>query len=257
MPATDARALLDGVTVWVTRPTHQAQAITTQLNDLGASVLALPTLAIEPLHDPASQQRLAEIEQYDVVIFISANAVQFALDQLKPRTKIRDIATIGQATAAKCRELGLDVQFVPEQADSDGLLQLTRFAAVDGQKILIVRGAGGREHLATQLRARGARVDYAEVYARHLPKSHITAANAVADIIMITSTEVLTNLVTLARRNQQNWVFDRQLLLIHERIAGRVSELGFTLKPLVASEASDKGMIDTLLQWVRSERRVK
>ena len=71
---------------------------------------------------------------------------------------------------------------------------------------------------------------------------------------MITSSEALTHLVELARRDQQAWVFERQLLLIHERIAGRVGELGFTLNPLVAQQANDAGMVSTLVTWAQSAK---
>ena len=95
-------------------------------------------------------------------------------------------------------------------------------------------------------------MDYVEVYQRQSPEIILSAAQARADVIMITSSEALTHLVALARRDQQAWVFARQLLLIHERIAGRVGELGFTLNPLVAESANDAGMVSTLVAWAQS-----
>lgn len=254
MPGTEHQPPLSGFTVWVTRPAHQSQSILISLEHLGARTLALPLLDIAPFNDPASQQRLVAAGEYDVVIFVSANAVEYSADWHANITNVCDIAVIGQATAAKCREYGLNAQYVPDRGNSEGLLALSRFQSMEEQKVLIVRGHGGREHLAEQLRERGATVDYAEVYQRQAPDIRITPDLATADIILITSTEVLDTLVTLAQRDRQDWVFTKPLLLIHARIASRVQASGFTLKPLVASEASDSGMIEALQAWARSQR---
>jgi uroporphyrinogen-III synthase len=254
MPGAERKQSLSGCCVWVTRPAHQSQSIITSLEGLGAHTLALPLLDIAPFTDPASQQRLTAAADYDVVIFVSANAVEYSADWHANITNVCDIAVIGQATAAKCREYGLNAQYVPDRGDSEGILGQSRFQSMEEQKVLIVRGHGGREHLAEQLRLRGATVDYAEVYQRQTPDIRLTPDLAAADIILITSTEALNTLVMLAQRDRQDWVFAKPLLLIHARIASRVQESGFTLKPLVATEASDSGMIEALQAWVRSQR---
>jgi uroporphyrinogen-III synthase len=254
MPGSEGKAALTGHHVWVTRPTHQSENLISQLLQHGATVLHVPLLEIDAWQDPQSQARLALAGDYDVVILVSANAAVFAASTLQNKPNIRELAVIGQATAAKCAELGLNVQHQPAQADSEGLLALSRFQNMQGQKVLIVRGRGGRELLADELRRRGAQVDYAEVYERTLPELELDASWARVDVIVVTSGEILDNLAMLARRDQQDWVFERQLLVIHERIASRAMTSGFTLTPLVASTASDSGLIDALLTWAQSQR---
>ena len=255
MPDTDTnKQPLTGLCIWVTRPQHQSASIVHSLETLGASTIAMPLLAIEEVQDTASLARLAQLQDYNLVIFVSANAVEFAARHLPKLAEYPDCAAIGSATAAKCREYGLNVQFIPEHSDSDGLLTLPRFDALAGQRILIVRGQGGRAYLGEQLQQRGAQVDYAEVYRRQLPDTVLTAGFARADVILITSSAALTYLVGLARRDQQAWIFDKQLLVIHERIAGRVSEQGFTLKPIVAKQANDTGMLEVLASWAQFQQ---
>jgi len=253
MPGAEATPLR-GSSIWVTRPSHQATSLTHALQQLGARTLEVPLLDIAAYVDNASQQRLQDAANYDLVVFVSANAVEFSVPAHQNILKIRDIAAIGRATAQKCEEFGIKVSIVPDQADSEGLLALPRFADLQGQRVLIIRGHGGRERLADGLRARGASVDYAEVYERRLPAVPLTDALAGADVILITSSEALANLVTLAQRDRQPWVFEKQLLLIHARIASRVQESGFTLKPLIAAEANDSGMLAALQAWVRSKQ---
>ena len=251
MKDSDANSLA-GLCIWVTRPRHQASLMATSLQALGADTLLLPLLAIEPLDDPPSLARLKQLSNFDLLVFVSANAVEFSLPHLTLSTPKPEFAAIGSATASKCKENGIKVDFVPEQADSEGMLALPRFQHLQGQQVLIVRGQGGRAYLGEQLQQRGAQVEYAEVYQRQLPNISLSTAQARADVIMITSSEALTHLVELARRDQQAWVFERQLILVHERIAGRASELGFTLNPLVAESANDAGMVSTLVAWAQS-----
>lgn len=254
MPGNDQGQPLAGTCIWVTRPQHQSQPLVASLAALGAQTLSMPLLAIEAFENPAAEARLQQLSAYQLVIFVSANAVEFSAKHMTKCGSLPEIATIGAATAAKCRENGLNVAYFPQQADSEGLLALPRFQALQGQRVLIVRGVGGRAYLGEQLRQRGAQIEYAEVYQRRLPDIRLQPDFARADIIALTSSEALAHLASLARRDQQTWVFNKQLLLIHPRIAGRAGELGFTLKPLVARQPNDVEMVAALVDWAQSQR---
>jgi uroporphyrinogen-III synthase len=254
MPGNDHQLPLSGYCIWITRPQHQSAGLAAQLQALGAEVLLQPLLAISAYENPQSRTCLSQLANYDLVIFVSANALEYALPYLHmPKIK-PEFAAIGSATAAKCRENGINVDYVPEQADSDGLLAMPRFEDIKAQQILIVRGVGGRAYLGEQLQRRGAQVEYAEVYQRQRPEVSLSAAFVRADAILITSSEALAHLVELAQRDKQDWVFDKQLVLIHERIAGRAGELGFTLNPLVARQANDAGLVEALVDRALSAK---
>jgi uroporphyrinogen-III synthase len=68
--------------------------------------------------------------------------------------------------------------------------------SVADEKILIVRGVGGRGYLADELRRRGAKVDFCEVYQRNI------TANAYASM-------------TTWINNQQAWVDQQYLVAFH------------------------------------------
>jgi uroporphyrinogen-III synthase len=164
---------LAGLHVLNTRPVHQAAPLTRQLQEAGARVSELPLIDIVPLPPTPTQQRLLlDLDRYDGVFFISANAVRYGLDAVAgcwPQWPHRLPAyAVGERSAALLRDAGLSVQ-VPAQPDSEGLLALPALQQVPGQRFLLIRGEGGRELLADTLRARGAVLDVLELYRRELP----------------------------------------------------------------------------------------
>ncbi|MBD2857823.1 uroporphyrinogen-III synthase [Spongiibacter sp. KMU-158] len=177
--------------VLVTRPEGRADELMAALTAEGAFCRHLPLLDIEPLEEGEEallecRQRIADLDHYQSLIFISVNAVEHGLreiDRLWPQwPKGVTAFAIGAATqAALCKSdfpvaVGLSLA-EPEAGaamDSEALLARTEFHQVEHQKMLIFRGLGGREKLADELRARGARVDYAQCYRRR--ESAVTAS---------------------------------------------------------------------------------
>ncbi len=96
-------------------------------------------------------------DRYDLVIFISANAVRFGADILGERRDV-PVAAVGQATAAALNAAGYRVSLLPsEGADSESLLAMPQLADMHGKRVLIVRGSGGRELLQAEMAGRAAR----------------------------------------------------------------------------------------------------
>lgn len=250
MQTAEDPAPLHDLHILVTRPQAQADDWLHAIEAQGATASHFPLITIQPLPLPA-----VSIDASDLVVFISTNAVEHGHALLERVSHKSRIAAIGSATATRLKQLGYRVDFCPDRQDSEGLLSLPGLQGLDQQTVLIVRGRGGREHLAEQLRARGARVEYAEVYQRAMPADRLDPKLAACDAIVITSGEALENLVQIARRDAQTWVFARQLVLNHSRYAGRVADLGFTLKPVVARQPDIQGVLAALREWAQYCRR--
>ena len=76
-------APLRGVSVLVTRSPEDAAPLTERLRSLGASVIHLPAIAIEPPQDAGPlDEALRRLDQYDWIAFTSRNAVTSVLDRL-------------------------------------------------------------------------------------------------------------------------------------------------------------------------------
>ena len=160
-----SRALLEGFGVLVTRPEHQAEELSTAIEDSGGEAIRFPVITIEPFDSIDVTRCLETLPIADITIYISTNAVIYGL----PYTHDDDaaIAAIGPGTKSAIEAAGKQLDIFPAQGyDSEHLLAEAGLQDVAGKNVRIIRGDGGRELLADTLRERGATIDYLEVYRR-------------------------------------------------------------------------------------------
>jgi uroporphyrinogen-III synthase len=249
---------LAGRTVVITRPAHRSAALSALLSACGARVVEFPAIRIEPIAADAAHGT-AVPDDFDWVIYTSANAVSHALGLLATPGRAR-VAAVGPATARALAAAGIEVAALPEQsADSEGLLALPEFAAPRGLRILIVRGAGGRELLSRELTRRGATVEFAELY-RRVPVTPSAAAleelaRALAapraPIVVATSVEILAALLSLAPEAARARLKSAALLVPGARVATAARELGWRGPVRAAASAQDGALVAALTEWIR------
>ncbi len=244
---------LQGLGVLVTRPAEQAQRLGEAIEAAHGSPILFPCVEIAGPADPAAvADQLKGAGRYDLLIFVSANAAQYAFDLLPDTLPAsQQIAAIGAATAQRLDALGLEATLVPERFDSEGLLARPELADMTGKRVLVLRGNGGRETLAETLRSRGAEVAYAEVYQRLIPKR--SAENLVkgwdnwVDAVVVTSAEVLDNLITLLGDAGLAKLQRTPLVVISARLAAHARARGCR-KPHLAAQASDPAVLKALCE---------
>lgn len=243
---------LQGLNVLVTRPAEQAADFSEMISAAHGRPVGFPTLEIlGPEDKHQARQQLQNLDQVDLLIFVSANAVRYAFPLLPDQIPLDlRIAAVGKATARALEEVGLDPTLVPESSfDSEGLLALPALQKVKGWRVLIVRGNGGREHLREALEARGARVEYVEVYRRRLPRRNpanlITNWDRLVDVVTVTSVQSLDNLFTLLGEAGVERLRQTPLVVASQRIATRAAEQGCE-QILVSPSALDRDMLATL-----------
>lgn len=255
--------------LWLTRPAQQAPATARQFAALGFTVVPVPVLEVVPLAEAAqihaARARILDFDRYDFAIFVSQNAVAYGaalLDDYWPQLPLHSrFLAVGQATAQALAVAGLPVVSklpLNSAMNSEALLALPELAQVEGQQVLIFRGLGGRDHLAHSLRARGARVDYCELYRRQCPAQ---AARQVADALALGaawlsahSGESLHNVHALlqAQAPAADWL-QWPLLVPGARVAALAGELGFQ-QILTADNATDQAMVARLQQALAETR---
>jgi uroporphyrinogen-III synthase len=243
---------LRGLSVLVTRPRDQAESLCEAIETAHGRPVRYPTLEISGPRDlDGARRNLAGAASADILIFVSANAVRHAYPLLPEALPARlRIAAVGEATAARLREVGLEPDLVPrDRQDSEGLLAMAELQALAGSRILIVRGEGGRELLADQLSARGAEVSYAEVYRRGIPhrdsRALIDGWEDLVDAVTVTSVQALENLVAMLGEDAMGLLEGTPIVAASERIAARAAELGCD-EVTVSEGASDDAIMAAL-----------
>jgi uroporphyrinogen-III synthase len=244
---------LAGLGVVITRPRAAAETLAATLSAAGARAFVFPALAIEPLGEaPELGRALGGLATCDLAIFVSANAVEHGLAAARSHgvspAQVR-VAAIGEATARALRNSGFDAVITPEgRHDSEALLARDELKAVDGRKILIFRGQGGRELLREALESRGARVTYVECYRRTRPAGDpapLLGAWARGEIhaVSVLSAETLENFVAMIGPEGERRLAATALVVPHEAISARPLARRFS-RVIVAPP--DEGIVSSL-----------
>lgn len=232
--------------VLVTRPIDQGGKLCQAIGALGGIAYHCPMLEIIPVDSPAS----GWWRGYDWLIFVSTNAVRFALEAGLPVEERLRVAAIGKATAAAIEEAGLKVACqAPPPHTSESLLAQEPLVQVSGLRILIVKGVGGRTELADALTARGARVECVELYRRETPRPDTMARlkgllSQGLDAVSVSSGEILVNLQTAAGE-QRKKLHALPLIVGGSRLAQEARRAGF-VDVIEAASPLDEAIVEAL-----------
>lgn len=253
-----AGSLLSGLTIVVTRPTEQAHGLKGLLNDAGARVVSFPTLEIVSCMDAVPTQQWQSLGTADWVVFVSTNAVQYALPAARSRNAWpakAGIAAVGGSTAAALAAFDITSVVTPEiGSGAQALLAVPEFSAdaIRGRTVAIAKGRGGLELLQQTFKNRGARVFELEVYERRRPQhstnDFVTAGiHGEIDIVVAASAQSLENLIDMVGARGRDWILSAPLVVVSERIADVAVELGVKQRPMVASGARDDQIVEALI----------
>ena len=250
---------LAGVRVLVTRPEEQARELAHMIEAEGGEAILFPALTIVPVADLAAVcAKIGAITDYGLVVFVSRNAVTHGFALLGPATAPGpQIAAIGPSTAAALERAGRRVSIRPSAGfTSEALLVEPALRKLHGQRVLIVRGGGGRELLADTLTARGAHVAYAEVYER---RPHSGDASGLIrswrrdGIALVTALSVETlDALHAQLGDDAGALFARsQLVTASARVIKRAATLGLT-GVVTATGPDDRALIEAMIAWRRA-----
>jgi uroporphyrinogen-III synthase len=251
---------LAGVRVLVTRPAEQARELARRIEAEGGEAVVFPVLAIEPVIDLAAvRAAIGPVRDYDVVVFVSRNAVAHGhalLERRSPGAPL--IAAIGPSTARALEALGATVAIRPAAGyTSEALLADPALRDLRGRRVLIVRGHGGRELLAETLRARGATVAYAEVYRRAAAHADASALRARwhsrgMDLVTALSIETLDALRVALGDEGHALLAGAALVTASDRVIKRAAALGLN-SVVQARGPDDAALVEAMIAWRRAK----
>jgi uroporphyrinogen III methyltransferase / synthase len=248
---------LFGRSVVVTRAREQASGVRARLESLGAEVIELPAIEIEPVD--ITLPRLADFEW---LVFTSANGVTAFFDRgLAPAgadaralAGLR-IAAIGPGTARELTARGINTDLLPERFIAESLLEAFPDPSEPDARVLIARAEQARDVLPAGLTDRGFRVEILPVYrtmrASPAPAVLERVRTGAVDAITFTSSSTVDNLCDLLGA-----VPDPQPVVVS--IGPVTSETARARGLRVDAEADEHtidGLVATLLDVLASDRR--
>lgn len=250
---------LSGVTVLVTRPEGQGDALCRLIEEAGGRALPFPVMVIRAVDDSETRYQLrSAIAGCDMAIFVSRNAVRCVrelLPDLAAGMVGRIVCAAGAGTRRELLDAGIaDVIHTDSTRASEDLLARPELKSeqVSGRQVVIIRGEGGRELLTEELQRRSAKVQRVEVYRREVPQVPPDQIRSLwhdsrPDVIVITSVAGLHNLVELTPEVHRPALFATPLAVISERIRAAAEDAGFNVEPAVAAAASDPELIRAVI----------
>lgn len=244
--------------VLVTRPSGVAAPLCEALSSLGYTPHQQTLLELHALagYTPEIESCIDSLQRYQHLIFISGNAVHFGMQAILARRQGlpqgMSVYAIGQATAKLLEGFGLTAISAGAEMTSESLLALESLQQVEGQKILIVKGEGGRTTLRDTLGSRGAEVDELACYQRkcpQLPPGDLAAKIAQwnIDVILLTSGEGFCNMLTLLSPDETINLYTKPLIVPSARVAQVVRDAGFTAVH-EAKNATNAAMLEMVEQ---------
>lgn len=240
--------------ILVTRPSGQADGLCERLVAQGHEAIHIPAIEITGLaHNTMLDAFVSRLDRFDLVVLVSVNAVREGLAKILEQRawpQRTQLAGVGLSTTAAIEALGLRVDHVPEhEFSSEGLLALPALQDMQGKKVAILRGSGGRDTLFETLTVRGANVEYVEVYRRVPPAASVQPLQRLLredapDVITATSNETLQNLFDMAGDESRSILLGTPLVVASARQAALAARLGFTQGAVIAGHASDEAMAE-------------
>lgn len=246
--------VLSPLKVLVTRPSVPGGVLAEKICAAGGEALLLPL--IEPralLETQLAKSLVLDLDRYQKVIFISRPAARFGCELIERYWPQKPVGlswfAIGAATAHELSDYEINPRFPLHGTDSEALLKLDDFDNVTGERILLVKGQGGRDLLSSELRKRNADVNELDVYQRHaldytpteVKKSLVKGG---INSIVVTSGEIARRLSELVQLSDR---LPMHLIVPSARVADVLRDQGFaSIK--VSDGAGDSAILESLQQ---------
>jgi uroporphyrinogen III methyltransferase/synthase len=212
---------LHGRRIVVTRARAQASGLAKTLRNLGAEVVELPAIRIEPtIEGEEVRSAIDRIGDYGLIILTSPNGARLLFEAMRnagldaraldrpEKQQVGEagsgavaatgttVAAIGPGTARALAKCGIAADIVPERFVAESLVESLAAVDVAGKRALVARAADARDVIPEHLEGRGAEVDVVALYetVREEPSIEAVEAAQAADYVTFTSSSTVRNL---------------------------------------------------------------
>jgi len=243
------------------------------LEDLGAEVLAFPTLRIVPPESFDEVDRaIGQLDVYNWLVITSGHAFTHFMERLLHKgLDVRDlkgmsICAIGSKTAETISRLGLRVDLVPDEFSAEGLADA--FAARSGARgdlaglsLLLPRAAGSRDLFPERVRQLGGRIDTPAVYRAVKPEKHGKRLQRFMSegritLAAFTSGGAFNNLFDMLGEERSALLKDVTIAVIGPVTKRAVEKKGLTAA-IMPPKATIPDMVKEIIRWAERNRQDK
>jgi uroporphyrinogen-III synthase len=236
--------------VLVVRPLRRQDEFLLLLDEGSARVIHTPIMAIEPiLESQQVKQKILAFDQFDIAIFVSANAAEIGikwLDQYWPMLPLgMEYFAIGGQTAQVVVDYTQNVNYPTDQITSEGLLTSPKLKNLENKSVIIFRGGRGRETLKQGLISRGATVEYCDLYRRVVDQKQVDVTHqqlTEVDCLVVHSAELLEAIGPISEIRCDN---NLPVVVPSNRVAETAKRLGYGTV-IVADSAMPESMYAAL-----------
>lgn len=255
---------LHGWRILTTRASKQSGGLAAPLRELGADVIEVPTIEINP---PSSYEpldsALKKIKDYDWLVLTSVNGADAVFARLKELgmeasdLKHLDIAAIGPATKKAIEAQHLKVTVTPDKYIAESVIEALR-GKTEGKRVLLARAKVARDILPSELKKAGVLLEVVEAYETKVPagaqaqlQKLFSSRSQRPDIVTFTSSSTATNFLNLLGNDndQQQALKEVHLASIGPVTSNTLREAGFP-PAIEAREYTMQGLVVAITEYV-------
>lgn len=214
-------------------------------------------LEIKSYDDPSRSLADTLRSHWDGAMMVSVNAANYFAEQAQawapneamPRCRWYAVGPVSARAIAQVVKRPVVCPW--REHNSDALLALPELQQVQGQRWLLVRGRGGRELFADTLRARGAEVQYLEVYERLAKPPSVEQLQTwqrCVNTIMVSSAEQLGAFLAAVPSSGLEWLANCTWIVASHRLQ-QLLPAGLGKHVMIADSAASFAMVEA---WQRA-----
>lgn len=250
---------LKGKRIVVTRAREQASSLVEEIRKLGGDVIEFPTIRIEePLDYQHFDSVLGSLKAYKWVVFTSVNGVKGFFKRMRTlKIDIRSlagihIAAVGEATAMELSEIGLNVDYMPDDYTSKELLNGLVGLIGKGEKVLLARADIASRELSEGLKSKGIAFEELTVYRTVMEASmkgtieEYLKQNKV-DFITFASSSTVKNFIEILGKENIELLSKTKIVCIGPVTSQTAKESGLFVSA-VADKYTINGLVDKLVE---------
>lgn len=240
--------------ILITRPQAQAGAFAESLRLAGFEPIFFPVIEIQPIEGNVALDRaVSKLECYDWVVFTSVNAVDVVFENhasaFQRGCTTLKFAAIGPKTAEALQTCGITLDFVPDEYIAESIVP--GLGDLRGKWVLLPRAEIARKALPEAIFEAGGIPHEIAVY-KTLPvlpaPDGLAALQSGVDVITLTSSSAVRNLVAIARQCGLNPLSlpENPLFVCIGPITEQAAREAGLVNLVTAKEYTTQGMLDVI-----------